>query len=79
MGVGVTRDQTLKRRHLNASHTLGCVGKTDGIPNPSGHDTEGRLGSRSGQTHKKPRDLSAHDREERGRGEGGGVYAVCIR
>jgi hypothetical protein len=27
----------------------------------------------------KPKDLSVCDREERGRGEGGGVYDVCIR
>ena len=27
MGVGVMRDQTLKLRELNASHTLGCVGR----------------------------------------------------
>ena len=34
---------------------------------------------RSGQTHKKPKDLSAC--EESGRGEGGGVYdvAMCYR
>ncbi len=32
-------------------------------------------GTRPGQTqtHKKPEDLSAREREERGRGEGGGV------
>ena len=35
-------------------------------------------GARPGQTRKKPRDLSACDREERGRGEGGGVYDVCM-
>ncbi len=45
-------------------------------PNPSGHDTEG--GSRPGQTHKKPRDLSTYDREECGHGEGVGVYTVCM-
>ncbi len=33
-----------------------------------------RLGYRSGQTFKKPKYLSACDREERGRGEG----AVCM-
>jgi hypothetical protein len=34
-----------------------------------------------GQTRKKPKDLSACEREERGRGEGagGGVYVVCMR
>ena len=35
--------------------------------------------TRSGQTRKKPKDLSALEREERGCGEGGGVYAVCRR
>ena len=34
-------------------------------------------GTRPAQTRKKPKDLSAREREERGRGEGGGVYAVC--
>jgi hypothetical protein len=28
MGVGVIRDQTLKRRDPNVSHALGCVGKS---------------------------------------------------
>ena len=36
-------------------------------------------GTRSGQTHKKPKDLSQREREDRGRGEGGGVYDVCMR
>ena len=35
------------------------------------------LTMRSGQTHKKPQDLRAREREERGRGEGGDVYTVC--
>ncbi len=35
--------------------------------------------TRPGQTRKKPKDLSAREREDRGRWEGGGVYAVCIR
>ena len=76
MGVDVMRDQTLKRRGQNSSRTLGCEGKTDSNPNPSGHDTEG--GSRPGQTHKKPRNLSTYDREECGRGEGVGVYTVYV-
>jgi hypothetical protein len=44
----------------------------------SGHDG----GTRPGQTCKKPKDLSSREREERGRGEGGGVYPVtllCVR
>ena len=32
----------------------------------------------SGQTLKKPRDLSACDREECGCGEGGDMYALCM-
>ncbi len=34
-------------------------------------------GTRPGQTLKKPKDLSTREREDRGRGEGGGVYGVC--
>ncbi len=54
------------KRDLNTSHTPGYTGEPDSKTNPSGHDTEG--GSRSGQTHKKLRDLSVYDREERGCG-----------
>jgi hypothetical protein len=32
-----------------------------------------------GQTHKTTKNLSAHDREERGCGEGVGLYAVYMR
>jgi hypothetical protein len=35
-------------------------------------------GTRPGRTRVKPKDLSTCDREERGRGEGGGVYVVCM-
>ena len=31
------------------------------------------------QTRKKPKDLSAREREERGCGEGGGLYDVYMR
>ena len=48
--------------------------KTDSKSNPSGQDSEG--GSRPGQTHKKPRDLSVYDREECRCGEGVCVYTV---
>ena len=43
-------------------------------------ETSGRVegGTRSGRTRKKPKDLSACDREERGRGKGVCLYAVCI-
>jgi hypothetical protein len=50
MGVGVMRDQTLKRRDLNASHTLGCVGKTY-----SKHGSGHAGGKRPCQTEKKPK------------------------
>ena len=53
------RDSTLKLRELNTSPTLGCVGKT--YSKTRGH-TGGDM--RPGQTRKKPRDLSACDREE---------------
>ena len=36
-------------------------------------------GKRPGQTRKKPMELSSREREDRGCGEGGGVYAVCMR
>ena len=53
---------------------LGCVGKT--YSNPSSGDT---TGDRSpGQTRKKPKDLSAREREDHGCGEGEGVYVVCM-
>jgi hypothetical protein len=32
-----------------------------------------------GQTRKKPKDLSVCEREDRGCGEGGGLYVVYIR
>ena len=52
---------------------LGCAGKTHS--KPSGH---GEGVTRPGRTHKRPKDLSACGREERGRGERGGVYAVSM-
>ena len=37
----------------------------------------GHVGDTSpGQTHKKPKDLSGRERQESGRGEGGGVYVL---
>ena len=50
MGVGLMRDQTLKRRDLNTSHTLGCVGKTY-----SKHGSGDAGGQRPCQTEKKPK------------------------
>ena len=34
--------------------------------------------TRPGQTCKKPKDLSTREREDRGCGEGGGAYVVCM-
>jgi hypothetical protein len=70
MGVGIMRDETLKRRDLNVSHTLG---KT------YSNLSSGHTGLRSpGQTRKKPKDLTVCDREERGCAEGGDVYVVHV-
>ncbi len=44
-------------------------------PSPSGH-TEGDPSPR--QTNKKPKDLCSCDGEDRGHGEGGGVYVVYM-
>ena len=52
------RDETLKRRDLNSSYTLGSVGKTYSKTS-SGHTG----GTRPGQTRKKPKDLSAREGE----------------
>ena len=56
MGVGIMRDYKLKRRDLNSSHTLGCSGRNDSKTciGSSGHAGD----TRSGQTWKKPKDLS---------------------
>jgi len=51
------RDETLKRRDLNVSYTLGCGGKT------YSRTSSGHTGRRPDQTHKKPKDLSVSDRE----------------
>ncbi len=58
----------------NASHTLGCTGRNNSKPSSGSSGHVG--GTRPGQTRKKPKDLSAREGEERGRGGGGGVYAV---
>ena len=62
-------------RDLNSPHTLGCVGRNNSKSRRGsiGHDRD----TRPGQTRKKPKDLSPREREEGGRGEGGGVYPVC--
>jgi hypothetical protein len=60
MGVVIIRDETLNRRDLNSSDTLGCTGKT--YSKFSGGHTGDR---RPGQTRKKPKDLCVCDREDR--------------
>ena len=56
-------------------YTLGCSCRNNSKPSSGSSGHTG--GTRPGQTHKKPKDLSAREGEERGRGVSGGVYAVC--
>jgi hypothetical protein len=52
------RDETLKRRDLNVSYTLGFTGKRYS-KSSGGHGGD----RRPGQTRKKPKDLHVCDRE----------------
>jgi hypothetical protein len=63
-------------RILHTSHTLGSTGRKNSNPSIGSHDHVG--GTRSGQTRKTPKDLSAHESEDHGSGESVGWYAVCI-
>ena len=75
MSVGVMKDYKLKRRDLNSSYPLGSTVRNN---SKSCIGSSGHVGGTSpGQTRKKPKDLSAREGEERGRGGGGGVYSVC--
>jgi hypothetical protein len=67
----------LKQRDLNASHKLVCAGRNNSEPS-SGFSCHAG-GTRPGQTRKKPKDLSVREREERGCGEDGGLYAEYMR
>jgi hypothetical protein len=70
------RDQTLKRRDLNTSHTLGWSGRNN---SESRNGSSGHVrGSRPGQTRKKSKDLSPREREERGCGDSLGRVGVCM-
>ena len=61
---------------LNSSHTLGFAGRNN---SKSRSGSSGHVrGTRPGQKFKKPKDLSTCEREDRGCGEGGGVYPVCM-
>jgi hypothetical protein len=66
----------LKRRDLNSSYILGCSGRNNSKPSvgSSGQAED----TRSGQTRKKPKDLSTREREERGCGSGGVLYVVYM-
>ncbi len=66
---------TQEEKHVRLSqHSRFCTGKTHSNTciGSTGHGG----GTRSGQTRMKEKDMSAWDREERGRGEGGGVCCV---
>jgi len=55
------------------------VGRRNSKPNIGSHYTHGHGGgTMTDQTWKTPKDLSVHDREERGCGEGVGLYPVYM-
>ena len=66
-----------KTRKLRVSDTLGCTGKKDSTSSIVCHGHVG--GTRPDQTRKTPKDLSAHESEERGRGESVGLYVADDR
>jgi hypothetical protein len=53
------------------------VGRNNSKTRIRSHGDAGR--TRPGQTRKTPKDLRTREREERGRGEGVGLYAVHMR
>ena len=55
---------------------MGCEGRQNGKTSRGSSGHAG--GTRPGQTHKKPKDLSVREGEDRGSGEGVGVYVVCM-
>ncbi len=63
-------------RILHISHTLGCAGRKNSTTSIGCHGHAG--GTRPDQTRKTPKDLSAHEIEERGHGESVGLYAVYM-
>ncbi len=63
-------------RILHVSDTLGCAGRKNSTSSIVCHGHAG--GTRPVQTRKTPKDLSAHESEERGRGESVGLYAVYM-
>ncbi len=73
---GCRYNETLntKRRDLNDSDTLGCSGRNNSKSRSGSSGHSG--GKRSGQTRKKPKDLSEREGEDRGCG-GVGVCMLC--
>ena len=63
-------------RILHVSHTLGCVGRKNSTSSIGCHGHAGD--TRTDQTRKTPKDLSAHESEESGRGESVGLYVVYM-
>ena len=61
-------------RILHVSHTLGCAGRKNCTPSIGCHGHSGD--TRPDQTRLTPKDLSAHESEERGRGESVGLYVA---
>ena len=57
--------------------TLCCTGRKNSKPNIGIHGHAG--GTRPAQTRKTPKNLSAHESEERGREESVGLYVVSMR
>ena len=53
------------------------MGRNNSEPSIGSHVHSG--GTRPGQTRKTPKDLSAREREDRGRGEGVELYDVYMR
>ena len=76
MIVGTMKDYKLKLRILHVSDTQVCAGRKHSTPSIGCHGQAGD--TRPGQTRKTPKDLRTREREERGRGEGVGLYAVHI-
>jgi hypothetical protein len=58
------------------SHALGCTGRKNRKSSIGSHGHTG--GTRPDQTRKTTKNLSEHDREERGCGEGVGLYVVYM-
>jgi hypothetical protein len=64
-----------KKYHTKTCDYDTCTVKSMKIKNSRSGSSGHAGGTRPGQTRKKPKDLSAREGEERGRGGDGGVYA----